>query len=434
MKTKLQYICIILLFYSFQSFAQTIECDKIEFNLVDAIDPEYNKEGIWLNVKANYSAKNLKSDTITLKTNVRLSLLAPRRLKANLIDDNGRLHSLTSWIVQQEGSHFLEDSQLLKIVIPNQKKVHFTVSYDVLGSEVFKYKPDNLSLTAFQKRLEYFYPMDIPIKEIHVSCPDSIKQFVSYKVNKNKTVENIELAFILKNNYIEKPISVDKYNATVYIPDTLRNDSLIEQKVSTLQGNFSKLSDYLSVKHHKNATIDIILINWRDDKDRRAYGEAFSNYVLCDMHLQANDFLHEALHVLLTGEVKEPSAGQYFIKESIIEWLALFLSDKTINTAIPECSASDTISLYNAQINNYTTWDLIYSTGPSIIQQIATECGEEKMAHTIISFLEKHKDKTTDYNEFIKYSHKHLPKHLVNKLDYLIKNTYTSNTLNIADI
>lgn len=80
-----------------------------------------------------------------------------------------------------------------------------------------------------------------------------------------------------------------------------------------------------------------------------------------------------------------------------------------------------TTSLYDIQTNSQYSWDKIYLTGPSIIEQIVMQCGRDKMAMIIISFLENNKDKVTNYESFINYSKMHLPSDLVGELNNLIK-------------
>lgn len=400
-------LLLILLLSPLLSYAQTIECEKIEFSL--------NSEDIGLNVKAILCTHDLNKDTISLRTNVKIPQLGPKNLKANLIDNENKA-ALSCWIENLTDSNSFENVQLLNIIIPNKKKTKFSIEYNVFGTSLLKYQPDNIDFYACSQQYEYFYPMNVSIKKIKVLSSDSIRHFVSYKMRDNSVISDINLSFINRNHYIVQPIKGKKFNINIYTPDTLINDKRVLQNKRDLKESMNKFSSYLS----KKKTTDIILINWRDDKNRRAFGEAMGNYTVCDINFQSKDLLHELIHTFFTIEVAQLSKGEYFIKESIIEWLSLFLSSKTI---ITKPISKDSMSIYDVEINNHTTWDLIYQKGPSIVQQVANKCGEEKMAKTIISFLELNKNKVTNYDEFIYYVKKHLTNTLGDELDFLVKDS-----------
>jgi hypothetical protein len=380
MKNVSKIILFILLIFNISvSFAQTLECERIEFSFNPSVE---QVEEAGLKVKVFLKADDLKNDTIVLRTNVKMSLLDPQNTKACLINKDGSLHPLVSWIDNQINTEQSENSQLIKILMPNKRKASIQITYNVIGSIIFKHSPDNEDFYTCQQSYEYYYPMNIPIRKIKVSSPDSIKYFVSYKKEK-KEIKDINLSFINKKKYNEKSIAKGNLNINLHIPDSLISDKRIQQYIIDMQQYMDRFSTYLSSP--KNA--DIIYINWRDDKERRAFGEAVGNHAVCDINFNSKDLLHELIHILLPVNVEQYSKGEYFIKESIIEWLALFLSNKIIDKEINNLAGS--INLYEAQINNYTTWNLIYITGPLIIQQISSKSGEEKMANIIISFLEQ---------------------------------------------
>lgn len=415
MKNVSKIILFILLIFNISvSFAQTIDCETIGFSF----NPDAEQmEDAGLKVKLFLEVDKLKNDTIILKTDVKMSLLGPRNIKAYLINKDGSLHPLKSWIEDQINTGQSENIQLLKVLIPDKRRSTIQITYNVLGSTVLKHRPDSEDFYTCQQRHEYYYPMNIPIREIKVSSSDSIKYFVSYKKEK-KGIKDINLSFINKKKYTKRPVSKGNLNINLHIPDSLINDKRMEQNVVDMQRYIDKLSTYLSSP--KDA--DIIYINWRDDKERRAFGEAVGDHAVCDINFNSKDLLHELIHILLPSNVEQYSKGEYFMKESIIEWLALFLSDKTINKQLNNSVGS--VNLYDTQINNHTTWNLIYIAGPSIIQQIASKCGEEKMADIIISFLQKNQNEIINYNKFIAYMKKHLSPDLVKEMNYLIKTSY----------
>ncbi len=412
MKNVSQIVLSILFIFNISvSFAQTLECKKIEFSF----SPNAEKvEEVGLKVKVSLKVNDLENDTIILRTNVKMSFFGPKNIKACLINRDGSVHPLISWVDDQISVERSENIQLIKILIPNKKKATVQVTYNVFGSIVFKHGKDNDDFYTCQSSYEYYYPMNIPIREIKVSMPDSLKYFLSYKKEK-KEIKDINLTLINKNKYREKCITKGNLTVNLHIPDSLFNDKRIQQYVIDMQQYIDQFSTYLSSP--KNT--DVIYINWRDDKERRAFGEALGNHALCDIYFNSKDLLHELLHMFLPTSVKENSNGEYFIKESIIEWLALYLSNKTNEIDIPDFTSP--VSLFDTQINNHTTWNLIYIAGPSIIQQIASKCGEEKMAHIIICFLKKNQNRITSYDEFLTHIKGFLSNDLGDELDYLIK-------------
>lgn len=413
MKNTSKIILFILFIFNISTaFTQTIECEILEFSFNPNAEQE-EEDG--LKVKAIIKVNDIRNDTIVLKTNVELSVLGPRNIKAYCLDRDKSLHPLVSWIDNEQNTEQSRNFQLIKILVPDKRKATIQISYNVVGLSSLRYCTgnDNEDFYTCQQRHEYYYPMNMPIREVKVSLPDSVKHFVSYK-KEGKIIRDINLSFINKNNYREKVINKGGLNVSLHIPDTLINNKRMQQNIVDMEQYLGRLSTYLS----SSPKVDIIYINWRDDKTRSAFGEALGNHAVCDIHFNNKDLLHEALHMLLSTNIEESSKGEYFMKESIIEWLALFLSKKAINTNLSDSTTS--VSLYDAQINNHTTWNLIYITGPTIIQRIASKCGEEKMASVIFSFLHKNKNKEINYDMFITHVKKYLSNDLANELNSLV--------------
>jgi hypothetical protein len=366
-------------------------------------------------IKATLKINNSNNDTITLKTSVKLSALGPTNLKVGLVSPAGIFCYIPAWVEQHTGSEFLTDTQSLKFVLPDTKSAIVTMEYNVIGSLLLRYRPESIHFYSLQQQYECFYPIDIPIKKVKIISPDYLKYFLSYKKNKDRIIKDINISFINKKHYKESLIQGDKYGIKIYIPDTLSYNTLIKQKIEDLQKHMDHASAYMS----DNQYCDIVYINWRDDKNRRAFGESLGSYVVCDVNFGSKDLLHEIIHSLLPIEVEKSSKGEYFIKESIIEWLALFLSETEISNLEPIQEGST--SLYDIQTNNQYSWNKIYLFGPSIIEQIAVQYGRHKMAKIIISFLEKNKNKIANYESFINYLNMYLPPDLVMELDNLLK-------------
>lgn len=418
------------LFSTLPLFPQNIECEEIVFsfgapsNKISSNDTSTElekrdsigneKTDLLFKIKATLRINNSNNDTITLKTTVKLSALGPTNLKVGLISPTGVFY-IPSWVEQHPGSEFLSDTQSLKFILPDTKSATVSMEYNVIGSLLFRYQPENMHFYSIQQQYESFYPTDIPIKKVKMISPDSLKYFLSYKKNKGRIIKDINISLISKKHYKECLIQGDKYGIKIYIPDTLSYNAVIKEKIDDLQRHMDQFSIYMSDKQHS----DIIYINWRDDENRRAFGESLGSYVVCDVNFGSKDLLHEIIHSFLPIEVEKSSKGKYFIKESIVEWLALFLSETEINNSEPIQEGST--SLYDIQTNDQYSWNEIYLYGPSIIEQIAMQCGRDKMAKIIISFLEKNKNKIANYESFINHLNIYLPSDLVIELDSLLK-------------
>lgn len=407
------FFFILLISNASTSFSQDVECKEVKFSF--NLDAKRLEEA-GLKVKLLLKVDKLKNDTIVLKTNVKMPIFGPQNIEAYLINKDGTSYPLTSWVDNQRNTEQSENIQFLKVLIPNKRKATVQITYNVFGSTIFGSENDDFYTS--QQEHEYHYPMNIPIRRAKVSLPDSLEYFLSYKKEK-KEIKEINFSFINTKKYTKKSITRGNLNINLHIPDSLINNKKIQQNIIEMQQYIDRVSAYLS----SPKSADIIYINWRDDKARRAFGKALGNYAICDINFSSKGLLHELIHILLPNDVKQDSKGEYFMKESIIEWLAQFFSNKMTNIDISD--STDSISLYDAQINNHSTWNLIYVTGPLAIQQISAKCGEEKMANVIISFLEKNQNKIISYDMFITHAKRSLSNDLGNKLDYLVKTSKT---------
>ncbi len=418
------FLYTFFLFSTLSLFSQNIECEEIVFSYgTHETSPDLEKRepvgdakaGSLFKVKAILKIDSPSNDTITLRTAVKLSALGPTNFKVGLISPTGGFSYLPSWVEQHSGSEFLSDTQSLKFILSNTKSAIVSMEYNIIGSLLFRYEPENINFFSLQQQYESFYPIDMLIKEVRTILPDSLKSFLSYKKDEGGMIKDLNISLINMKCYQECLIQGNKYGVRIYIPDTLAYNASIRQKIDDLQKYMNRVSIYFS----ENRCSDIIYINWRDDKHRRAFGECLGSHIVCDVNFGSKDLLHEIIHSLLPIEVEKSSKGEYFIKESIIEWLALFLSETEFNNL--EQIQEGSTSLYDIQTNNQYSWNKIYLFGPSIIEQIAMKYGRNKMAKIIISFLEKNNNKVVNYESFINYLNIYLPSDLVMELDSLLK-------------
>lgn len=429
-KMKILLFVINAFLFPLVTWAQDMVCEKLIFSYVsdskyyksisfedESGNVESREENLFFHVDALLDINNLQKDTVTLTTTISgWPILGAQELKVTKNDGT----ILPSWIETNYDSIACCYVRLLKFVLKRDAKV--TVSYNLLGSSMLRYGTDNdmgnMGIDSYQQRQEYYYPKDIPIKEIEIKSSDIFLPIASYARTKDGSLKDINLAFVVRNQHFMKSIRVKDVEIDVFVPDTLLQKEFdgMQKKLEELRTNIKTLALYMPpVKRHTS----IILINWRSYKTRQAGGEAFGNFILADVKFGGSSLFHEVLHTLLPTDIREGSKGAYFLGESVIEWLTLFLSDKSIKSLdeLKEVQGN----LYDTAINASPTWSLIYSKGPAIIEQVAQKFGRGKMARCLIGFYIEHADEEIDYNTFYSYLQERLPSDLLDELDTWVK-------------
>lgn len=402
---------------------QTIQCDYIDFELVpiskentEFVDFKYQVQ-----IEMNLSVANIKNDTLVLKTNIKAAQgLEPKNLKAFLVDDKQEKKLLPSFVKNIPGNQLFNDIQLLNILLSGHQNSNIIINYDVIGTGFFFYllNQNYPNVVAYHPWQEYIYPMNIPIKEIRVNAPDNMLSFYSMRDNSGIHNEEVNLTFINKEAFKKESAEWGKVKLNTYIPDSIVNNITYREQIDKFYSYINKLSAYIQVPK----TLNIILLLWRDEKNRNAFGKSLENHSICDIKLSDKSILHEAIHQAFPNDVLAMSEGEYFIKESIVEWLTVWLSGQLKKVDMSLIGTTNT-NLYNIHINDRETWSLIYKVGPAILQKIATKCGEDKLASTIISFFLEKEGKVTNYTEFLDYlrTHAHLSENTIEELDSMVK-------------
>ena len=435
MKTALKSVLLNCLFlvFPFVAEAQDIVCEKLIFSFITK-SPYYNsisfeeeitdnpEENMFFHVDALLNVNDLRQDTVTLTTTVKLfsAILGPCDVKVTQMDDSSKT-LLPSRVEMKYDSIAKSEVQHIKFVPKQKGKI--IVSYNVIGSSMWRYQTDistsaNIGFDTYQQRQEYFYPKDIPIKAIEVQSPDCFWPLTSYNKREDGTIEDINLAFVVKEQHTIKSVQSKDIRIDVFVPDTLiqKKADFVKQKLQDLESYIDTLSAYIPpIEKHVN----IVLINWANYKLRQAYGESFGNFILADLNFAAQNLFHEILHSVLPSHIKENSKGKYFIGESVITWLELFLfGEKGKELAqIAEIKGN----LYDTEINHAETWDCIYTKGPAIIEHIAQEYGRKRMAESLIAFLLETQGEEIDYDCFYTYMKTKMSVTLLNKFDELIR-------------
>lgn len=385
MKSMKQIIVYLsLLSIHLTAFSQAVKCNHIEFSLIPIApeDTAYTDFVFRLKVEMDISVFNIPNDTLTLKTKIKLGELGPENLSAYLVEQADR--PLVAWIDNHKEQIPFNDTQYLNILIPDISRFNrLKISYTAIGTGLFFYLlgQNHPNVFAFHHWQEAFYPINIPIQAIHVISPDN--SILAFSNLEEDCAGNsiIDLTFINKKRFRKESFQDDKIKLHVFIPDTIADDSSYRDKLNTFYSYVSNLTVYMKEQKEINA----ILLQWRDEKNRRAFGMGLNPSVF-DLKFPAESMLHEVIHQICPCEVYDGTKGEYFIKESIVEWLSFYLSGKLeeIDTSV---IATIKGSLYNTNINNHETWPLIYTVGTAILQEMAKEVGYESLLISIFSFF-----------------------------------------------
>lgn len=262
---------------------------------------------------------------------------------------------------------------------------------------------------------EYYYPMNISIDSVAVSAPDSFYIFKgNTKISKYKN--DINLTFVSKNYVYKDSIVLKNTKINFYILRKVQKDSTYCQTKRDIANALCKLSQYTKVKKK----LDIIIVNCHTNNFR--FGTGFGSHAVLDAGFNSQDIVHEILHLYFENNVENGTHGELFVKESIIEWLAYYLTSNFTYFSKQKLSR-DSISLYDLRVNDTETYRTVYNSGPAILSAIASETSQETIAKAIISFLEFNNGRQINYQDFLFYLKKYLPKAEIRKMDCMIKGT-----------
>lgn len=397
---------IIFLLTSSVSFCQEIECDTLKFSLQPSKMVSLETSG--LKVEGILNVKGLVNDTLVLITEVETGdFLGPKNVKASMINEDGTVQNLQVWVQQNDNG-----SQQSIYLMPCPKDAKIQFSYYLFGSSLIG--GDDDTFAAYLYHREKFYPKNMHIRNISVITDEEFNLYTSDKKS-NDEIQDISLIFIQEEEYDKKIIDKANCKVTIFVPDSLSTDDKMLAKINILQQQIENLQRYISAP----VLSTVFFTNWRNDNERFCFGQAVGDYVVCDINFDGQSLLHEILHNLLPSNVEKNTKGQYFIGESIIEWLSLYLSNQ--KPFRRGDNLDNELTIYNVQVNNYKTFNIVYYIGPFIIQEVAAKYGEDKMAQCIISFLQEYKGKSVNYEDFIKYLTEYLSQESANELDHLVK-------------
>jgi hypothetical protein len=262
---------------------------------------------------------------------------------------------------------------------------------------------------------------DIVYKNIYFKdIPDNFLLFSSF--NQNNHDNTLDITFIDKNTYEGKIYETDKLKFNIYFPDTVSVNKFEITKKEFFE-NFSKLN------YTENKTIDIVMAYWSDEKINAAFGRSFNNYIFCDTSfISGVSLTHEILHMLYPIST-DKEEGQFFIGESVIEWMANYLvyGKFDINKENRKNLQSDSKkSLYSLARNDKDSWYLIYNWGPDCIQQLANKTDSEKLFKYIIDFLKCNKYQIVSYRQFLDWLYKYFSKENIDAFNENVRYEFNS--------
>lgn len=421
----MKYLSALFLLFSLSLspflIAQRLVCDTLHISLMDvaAGDTSFADLKYQLHVRMNLSVENNDSDTLVLKTNVKISQgLEPKNLQAFCVDSDGTERHLQTQVKSLPAALPMMEDQELIIILPDQKCTDLVVGYDVIGTGFFfsRFADNYPNVLTYYPREEYIYPMNIQIKETRIHVPGSFRFFADREMCFDSCIGQVNLTCFNSAAFTKEDKQYGKATISVYIPDTLSSEMKYQEKLNTFYSYLSNLSDFYPSPRNLN----MLMINWRDDDARQAFGVSFRSHSVVDINLTAEGMLHEMIHQSFPVYVKSPSKGEFLIKESLIEWLTMYITNQTesIKTDIKPAGGQN---LFDAVVNNNETRSLIYQYGPALLQQMAANGNEKQMAGAIISFLSDKDAQLTDYTEFINHLSRYFPQTAIKELDTKVR-------------
>ncbi len=310
--------------------------------------------------------------------------------------------------------------------------------YNYMGSTFVTIPESNkrdIIIFGGEENFEYFASMFftsnkylLTNKTLKITAPKS-KYILSsfFPISENKT----------KNSYLFKlnNDSAKLANSIITILDTVGYKKLKLNKLSKsyefyvrknhLDSLYPALNDIGTAleimkcfKHSDFIRTHLNFVEFDWQRDQYAMGRGFDNLIMYDWSFLTKhkvSFIHEFLHTQLNPN----SIGNFFINESLIEYLAnyfCFYNDK--NRFLSEIkkkhenfleSVKDSVvktSLYALEENNVNTFSLIYDEGPVILNDFAKKIGEDRFVKLSILFFSKMKKvKKNKYEFFLKFLH-----------------------------
>lgn len=367
-----------------------------------------------MNIKTNASR-----DSVVLNTRVKLnaffdSILAPNQIVAN--DLNSRqIKPLKTNIKYEDDSVLFNDCQVITVYTRGTQS--FNLHYNVTGTSWFLdpvMELNPLHIYTYHVNDEYFYPKETHIDSIVVTAPDSLYVFGDLRQRSNN---DVNLTFVSKDYVKCDSLLANNMKIYFYIKKTGCADSTYHANRDSLRSALCRLAQYTDI----NNTSSVIMIPYHGN-DGSKYGMGFGNYAILDEKFGYKDMFHEILHLFFPSHIISNTKGRYFIGESVIEWLACYITN--YDDPVRKKLYIGKGSLYDLQHNGpkEEEWSLVYNNGSEILNRIARDCGQKKLAKALVAFLEVANKREVTYDYFLKFMRDYLPMKEIKKMDLMVRN------------
>lgn len=288
-----------------------------------------------------------------------------------------------------------------------------------------KYLLTNKTLKITAPKSKYILSSDYPIYE------DIVKNNYLFKLN-NDSTKLVNSIITILDTMSYKKIKLSNLNKSYEFYVRKNHLDSFYLALKDIEVTINLVNDYKSNNYNKSK-INFVEFDWQ--RDQYAMGRGFDNLVMYDWSFFTKhkvSFIHEFLHTQLNPK----SNGNYFVNESLIEYIAnyfcffndknRFLSEikKKHENFIESTKASvDKTSLYALEENNVNTFSLIYDEGPVILNDFAKKIGEDRFVKLSILFFSKMKKvKKNKYEFFLKFLHENkVNKKYIFELDQKVK-------------
>lgn len=357
-------------------------------------------------------------DTLKLTTNVGFNgdgstTFGPKDLQSWIVKDKKQQKLFTTIVNRNTGTLF-HDQQFIK-VFPIKSNI-INLDYNIIGSSCFTdllMRQNFPYVYTFHYNNEKFYPQNLRIQNFDVFAPDSFYIFKSLDHNLHQ--DDINISFISKNYITKDTLNVNNISIDIFT----RTSSLSHSHVDSIKCFFRRiLSD---IKYDSNCKkFQFVLVPYHGNRCEK-YGMAFGNYAVFDENFKYKDMLHEFLHMFLNYNVVDGSPGEFFMKESIIEWLACYYSN--FEDPIRKKIYYNKNNLYNLHHNgnNEEEYGVVYNNGLAILNIVARKCTKKKLADCILSYINSSKSRFVTYDDFLNYAKRKIDPDLLRKMDLMVK-------------
>jgi hypothetical protein len=399
------YIIPLFIFFSIcAGYGQSAEncamtCDSLNISLVPVNSKDLEGVKNLLHIDAYITIDSIQADTIKFGISLGMPVLelSASDIIAKGFDSKEKYQGDLPAIRTSSGFSIIKQNEIRRI----------SVSYDIVGTYFFLYLNDSCFYKLFTFHSEYenlILKNDrMKIKNVKFSgSPPETRTFSYFDL-----VDTAGECFNLRGYAITtvdttlckyETFAADDVTYTIYAIDSvvLKNFKRYQKEY---ENALKRLFIYTPASNH----FDIITTYWRSEKLKSAFGRAFGNYFYCDTTFISSPelLLHETIHILYPCIPQKKARGEFFIGESLTEWVARYLIDGEYK--LPDNMVPADSSLFDITGNNPDTWNLIYHKGPYILQLIANEISSESLFHAIMSFWVHYRESEPQFDDFFNF-------------------------------